>query len=212
MLLPAATEAGDAELVVTRSACVPNATTSAAVAVLFAEFESVTDELTVAVSLITVPAAVPAVTFTTTGKLAVPGAKLGFVQLMTPALPTAGSVQDHPLGSGVSDTKVVFGGVFSVKLAPVAVLGPPLVTICVYVILLPACTGTGLAVFVTDISAESATTVLTDALLFPPFGSTVVDETVSVSVIVVPDATVEFTFTTKVKLPVPPEARVAMVH
>ena len=99
MLLPAATELGEAEFVTTRSACVARATTSVAVALLFAAFGSVVDELIVAVSLIAVPAAVPAVTLTTTGKLAVPGAKLGFVQVIVPALPTAGVVQDHPAGN-----------------------------------------------------------------------------------------------------------------
>ena len=127
-MLPAATEAGEAEFVVTRSACVARATTSAAVAVLFARFGSVVEEVIVAASLIAVPAAVPAVTFTTTGKLAVPAAKLGFVHVMVPALPPAGRVQDHPPGIGVSDTNVVLGGVFSVKLALVAALGPALVT------------------------------------------------------------------------------------
>jgi hypothetical protein len=76
---------------------------------------------------------------------------------------------------------------------------------------LPACTGTGLAVFVTDRSAESATCVLTVALLFPPFGS-LADDTESVSVIVVPDATVAFTFTTKVKFAVVFAARLPMVQ
>ncbi len=101
-LLPAATEVGEAEFVVTKSACVPRATTSAAVAELFAEFESVTDELTVAVLLMAVPAAVPAFTFSTTVKLPLPGAKLGFVQLMVPVPPTDGVVQDHP-AAGVTD-------------------------------------------------------------------------------------------------------------
>src|SRR5579862_1107091 len=116
--------------VVTRSACVARATTSAAVALLFAVLGSELEELTVAVSFTAVPAAVPAVTFTTTGKLAVPGAKLGFVQVIVPALPAVGSVHDHPLGIGVNDTKVVLGGVVSVKLTLVAALGPGLVTTC----------------------------------------------------------------------------------
>ncbi len=63
-LLPAATSEGLAESVATRSAWVAKATTSDAVAVLFAVFGSLTDELTFAVSLITVPAAVPAATVT----------------------------------------------------------------------------------------------------------------------------------------------------
>ena len=46
--------------------------------------------------------------------------------------------------------------------------------------LLPAITGTGLAALVTDKSAESATKTPIEALLFPRFGSPVVDVTESV--------------------------------
>ena len=74
------------------------------------------------------------------------------------------------------DRNVVFGGVFSVRLALVAALGPALVTTCVYVMLLPAITGTGLAEFVTDKSAESATCTLAEAVLLPGFGSPVVGD------------------------------------
>jgi len=63
-LLPAETEVGVAVLVATKSACVANATTSEAVAVLFAAFGSVIDELTFTDWLMAVPAAVPAVTVT----------------------------------------------------------------------------------------------------------------------------------------------------
>src|SRR5947209_16743363 len=65
--------------------------------------------------------------------------------------------------------------------------------------LFPAITGTGLATLVIERSAESATSTLAVALLFPPFGSPVLEVTESVCVIVVPAATVEFTFTIKVK-------------
>lgn len=95
---------------------------------LLAELGSVVEELTVAVSLMAVPAAVPAVTFKITGKLTDPDAKLGSVQLIVPVLPAAGRVQDQPAGMGVNDTKVVLAGVASVKVTPVAVLGPALVT------------------------------------------------------------------------------------
>jgi len=62
---PAAeTEVGAAEFVTTRSACVAVATTSEAVALLFAGLESVIDVLTVAVSLIAVPAGVALLTST----------------------------------------------------------------------------------------------------------------------------------------------------
>lgn len=89
------------------------------------------DELTEAVSLIAVPAAVPAVTLSATVKLAEPAAKLGLVQLIVPALPTVGVLQDQPAGSAPMEKNVVFAGVVSVKLAPVAMLGPALVTTCV---------------------------------------------------------------------------------
>ena len=53
-----------------------------------------------------------------------------------------------------------------------------------------------------DRSDVSATIVPTVALLLPLFGSIVVERTESVWVIVVPEATVAPTFTTKVKLAV----------
>ena len=73
-------------------------------------------------------------------------------------------------------------------------------------------TGTGLAVLVTDRSAESDTKVLTVALLFPLFGSIVAEDTESVSVMVVPDATPAFTFTTYVKFAVVVAVRLAIVQ
>ena len=64
-MLPAETEVELGVLVATKSACVANATTSEAVAVLFAVFGSVIDEVTLAVWLMAVPAGVPAVTVKT---------------------------------------------------------------------------------------------------------------------------------------------------
>jgi hypothetical protein len=78
--------------------------------------------------------------------------------------------------------------------------------------LLPAATGTGLSVFVIDRLAESATPTLAVALLFVVFGSLVVDETESVSLIVVPCATLAFTVTVKVKFAVVFAARDAVVQ
>jgi hypothetical protein len=129
-LLPAANEVGDAEFVTIRSACVAVATTSAAVAVLLELFGSETEDVTLAVSVIAVPATVPAFTFRTTVKVPEPDAKLAFVQLIVPVPLTAGVVHDHPDAAEI-DWNVVFAGVVSVKLAVVAVLGPLLVTICV---------------------------------------------------------------------------------
>ena len=101
-LLPAETDVGDATFVATRSAWVDVATTSVAVAELLPAFGSVVVELTLAVSLIAVPAAVPAVTCRPMVKVADPLLKLAFVQVMVPVEPTAGVVQDHPAG-GVID-------------------------------------------------------------------------------------------------------------
>jgi hypothetical protein len=78
--------------------------------------------------------------------------------------------------------------------------------------LFPARTGTGLGVFVMERFAELPTTSVAIAVLFPPFGSTVVDATETVSVIVVPTATLVLTFTTKVKLAVPIAIVVVSVH
>src|SRR5450755_84076 len=196
MLPPAATGFGDAELVVKMSACVASATTSAAVALLLAELGSLTAELTVTVSLTAVPAAAPAVTLTTNVMVAgAPGERVESVQM------SVARVQVQPAGP-VSETAVVFAGRTSVRVTVVAALGPLFVTTCVYVMLLFASTGTGLPEFVTERSAEPATSRFTVALLFVLVGSPVVDVTESVCVMVVPAATLLFTFTTKVKFAV----------
>jgi hypothetical protein len=124
-LPPGETVVGAATLVTTRSACVPVATTSDAVAVLFAEFESVVVVVTVAVWLIAVPAAVPAVTLTV--KVIVPDppeARLGSVHV------SVARVQVQPAGP-VSETAVVFAGNVSTRLTLAASLGPELLTSCV---------------------------------------------------------------------------------
>ena len=70
------------------------------------------------------------------------------------------------------------------------------------------CTGTGLAEFVSDRSAEPATCTLLEAVLLLRFGSTgVVSATDTVSVIVEPEATPAFTVTTNEKLAVAFAAR-----
>lgn len=109
---------GDATLVVTKSDCVAVETTSAATAVLFAEFGSATEEVTLAVSLICVPAAVPELTLTTYVIVAGDAATSAeFVQV------SVATLQLQPVGP-VSDTAVVFAGKVSVSVTPVAVLGP----------------------------------------------------------------------------------------
>ena len=78
-----------------------------------------------------VPAATVDGTFTTTMMSAdVPAAIVGLVQFTVPVPPTAGAVQVQPAGAN-TDSKVVFGGVASVKLSPVADAGPLFVTVWV---------------------------------------------------------------------------------
>ena len=63
---------------------------------------------------------------------------------------------------------------------------------------------------VTDRSAVLPTGMLAAALLFPLLGSPVEDETESVCVMVVPEATFELTFTTNVKFAVVVDAIVVV--
>jgi len=106
-------------------------TTVDALAVLFAELGSDTDELTVAVSVITVPFAVPAFTFTIIEKVAavLPGI-LSSVHTTLPVPPLPGVVQVQPAGAEM-ETSVVFAGIASASVALSAALGPLLVTNCV---------------------------------------------------------------------------------
>ena len=99
MLLPATTGSGDGTFVTVSSPPAVVPTTVEAEAVLFAEFGSLADELTEAVLVMTVPLAVPAVTFVTREKVAaVPPLRLRSVQTMLPAEPTAGVVHVQPVG------------------------------------------------------------------------------------------------------------------
>jgi hypothetical protein len=126
-LLPAVTGFGLAELVILKSAWVAPATAIFAVAELSAGLVSCVAEAAVAASVMIVPAAVPAFTLTTTGNvLEVPGATLGFVQLIDPVV-----VHVHPAGTKLSDTNVVFAGNPSLNVALLQLPGPPLVTTCV---------------------------------------------------------------------------------
>src|SRR5215471_2007040 len=94
------------------------------VAVLFAEFGSMTDELTLAVPVITVPLATPVFTFTTTENVAeLNPAMFAFVQVTLPPLPCCGVRQLHPEGV-VAETKVVLLGTGITMAALSAALGP----------------------------------------------------------------------------------------
>src|SRR5580704_5551278 len=156
MLLPACTGSGEGVLVTVRfGPDVP--TTVLALAVLFAEFGSGADELTETESVITVPFVVVLTTFTTRVNVPlVDPAILTLVQTTFPVVPTPGAEQLQPEGAAI-ETKVVLVGIGATMVALSAALGPLLVTTCVYVILLPAATGFGVALSVTFISALEAT-------------------------------------------------------
>src|SRR6267154_392393 len=158
-------------------------TITLAVALFVAKFGTMLVADTVAVSAIFVPNAVPAFTCRTKVKLAVPlTARLAIVQVIVPVPPTGGTVPQAQPAGGVIDWKVVFGGVFCVKLTVVAAAGPLLVTLCVYVTLLPDTTESGEPEFVATRSAcvASATTSFAVALLFTAFGSLVEELTLAV--------------------------------
>ena len=131
-MLPAATGFGLAELVTLKSAWVVPATPMVTVAELSLLLVSVVGVATVAVSVMMVFAGVPAATLTMTGNVLVEvGAKVGSEQLMVPVPPTAGRLQVHPEGTGLSEKNVVLVGITSVNVAVEQLLGPPSVTTCV---------------------------------------------------------------------------------
>jgi len=90
--------------------------------VLFAVFVSV-DELTVTVSVIVVPEAVPTFTCTIGWKLVVPGARVAMVHVRVPVPPTTRLLQVQPTG-GTKARKFVLAGMASVNVTFAALLGP----------------------------------------------------------------------------------------
>src|SRR5262245_14868099 len=78
----------------------------------------------------------------------------------------------------------------------------------------PGETGSGAAVTATDTSAaaENATVAAAAAMLFVKSGSEVDDPTDMLFVMTVPSGTVSFTWTTKVKAAVIPDARDVVLH
>jgi hypothetical protein len=129
MGLPAATGFGDATFVTVSSPFAVVPTTVLTVAVLFAVFGSLADELTDAVSVITVPLAVPLATCITSVNVPdVDPAMSEFVHTRLPVAP--GPIHDHPAG-GETETSPIFAGIGSISVALSAALGPLLVTTCV---------------------------------------------------------------------------------
>jgi hypothetical protein len=211
-LLPSVTGLGAAELVTLKSACPAVATTTVAVALLLFGFGSVVEEDTFAVSVIGVPEAVPAFTVTTTVNVVeAPEARVAFEQVSVPLT----TEQLHPAaGTGVVETNVVFMGIASLRATVVAVAAPLFVTTTVYVMLFPATTGLGDAVFVIERSAVVAdpTVVCTVAELFARFGSLFPAVTFTTSVITVPTGTPVFTATPTVKVVDAAFATSGLVH
>jgi hypothetical protein len=148
MLLPSVTGLGLAELLTLRSAWPAVATTTVAVAELLFGLGSVVAEETVAVPVMTVPEGVPATTATMTLKLVeLPAATRGFEHVSVPA----DTPQVHPVaGVGETETNVVFAGMASLNTTVAAGAAPLFATTTVYVILVPAITGLGDAVFVSE--------------------------------------------------------------
>lgn len=111
-MLPSVTGLGDAALMTLKSAWPAVATTAVAVAELLFGFGSVVAVETFAVLVMTVPAAVPAFTVTTTVIVVeAPAAISGFEHVSVP--PDTLQVQPAA-GTGVAETKVVFAGIASV--------------------------------------------------------------------------------------------------
>src|SRR3974377_1858723 len=125
MLLLGVTGFGDPLAVTARSACPAEATTVVAVASVLFFFGVGVFALTSAVAEITVPAAVPAFTFSTTGNVEdPPDANDELVQVSVPVPPTGMVLQDQPLGGVNAAPSVVFAGMASAKVTNAAVAGP----------------------------------------------------------------------------------------
>jgi hypothetical protein len=73
-------------------------------------------------------------------------------------------------------------------------------------------TGLGLSVLVIDKSALAPTAMFELALLLPPVGSGVIAAIEAVSVMMVPNAVLVFTFTVRTKVPVAALARLAILQ
>jgi flagellar hook assembly protein FlgD len=195
-------------LVTERSVPAPALTVVVAVALPLPVFGSVVADEAVAVLESTVPAGTAAPTATVNVKTALPTPNDAFVHEIEPVAPGAGVVQDQPAGDD-SETNVVPAGSVSASAAVVALVGPPFVTVMVYVRFVPALTGSGVAIFVADMSADPLPTVVVAvAVPLAGAGSAVVDVTVAVFDSTVDRGTDGPTATTSVKtaLPTPNDA------
>src|SRR5437867_4243201 len=184
------------------------ATRVVALALLLEAFGSLVPLVALAVFVMVVPAAVARFTFTT--RVNVEEALTindGLVAVTVPEAPTGGAVVAQPAGA-VKETKVVFAGIASVSERPEESLGPLLVSVIVYVMLLPARTGSGVSIFLIARSATGVTVVVTDELLFAVLVSklSVVTDAVSVIETALPTRTVN------VNCALVPEASMTIPH
>ena len=126
-LLPAATDTGEAELVITRSAWAAVATTSAAVALLLAELGSVMEEAHSRRIVDCGTGGSSSCDLQHDGKAGSTRSKCG-IGTGNRSRRTHRRITHVQVRRPLTEKKLVFGGVVSVKLALVAVLGPALVT------------------------------------------------------------------------------------
>jgi hypothetical protein len=97
---------------------------------LVVRFGTIFVAVAVAVSAMFVPDGVPAFTCKTRVKLAVAfRARLAMVHVIVPVPPTGGWVPQVQPAGGVTDWKLVFGGVLWVNVTAVAAAGPRFVTL-----------------------------------------------------------------------------------
>src|SRR5437660_286924 len=133
------------------------------------------------------------------------------VQEMLPDAPTAGAVQLHPPGDA-RETKVVPAGSVSLTVAVSSGEAPLFDAVIVYERLLPAMTGSGEPLLVSEsVGTGDDTVVSASALLLFVFGSFVVVVIVAMFARRVPSGRPESTRTFTVK-PADPGGNVAMLH
>jgi hypothetical protein len=207
MLLPAVTGLGLAEFAMLKSASPATVTAMFTVTELSEVLLSFVVELAVAVSAIIVPPAVGLFTLYTAVIVAVdPGGTLGFVHATGVAF---GQVQvPPPVVTTATEVNAVLLGFASLNFAVTQLLGPLLVTVCVYVIVLPCVTGFGVPLLVTVKSQTMVTSVaVVVVLVFTAFVA-VTDEVA----VIVPAAIVGATFRTTIMSAAVPDATLGSVQ
>jgi len=143
----------------------------------------------------TVPFGTLELTATTTLMVTTPaGARFPKVQVSgCSGLPGIPAVQEPVPGD--TESTLTWPGIVSLTTTPVAVDGPALLTVIVYVKFVPATTGFGSPVLLMERSAPATKLTCPVALLFAVFGSGVVLDTVAVSFMSLAPVLVKLTVT-----------------